>query len=160
MMRYLRTPEQRELYAEVMLSPNSYNEEHLELTLKNIQSQPNFNTLMRDYGADGYDRLIRAFQLGSHRLKTQGVIEPNDFEIICAWMSKPRRYGFQQDDGVDFKTPFERIKAALKLPINLKDLVYLGMNGEEISKEEYNRLIAKQDAERKAKRQREFSYVG
>lgn len=94
--------------------------DHLNAVGRYLRSgyRDNMSGFERVYGDGSYGRLCFAFAYAAHRLEHEGVIQPDDLEIVESYQALPRFTGSMQDDGVDFATPRARLAAALQAPLN------------------------------------------
>ena len=115
-----RDHEGRLAHAEAVLHGHAWNLDHLEIHRLRLSSgyAANANGFERTHGEGSYGRLHLAFSYAAWRLEHQGVIHPDDLEIVEAYLSMPRWTGSAQDDGIDFAGPRARLTAALKAPLD------------------------------------------
>jgi glutathione S-transferase len=118
-----RDREERLTHAEAVLHGQAWNHVHLEIHRRRLFDGyvSNANHFDRTHGEGSYGRLHLAFSYAAWRLEHQGVIHPDDLEIVEAYLALPRWTGSAQDDGIDFAGPRSRLTAALKAPLDQKD---------------------------------------
>ena len=107
-------------HAEAVLHPQAWNPDHLEIHRRRLQGGyvQNMNRFERIHGDGTYSRLVLAFSYACWRLEHQGAINPDDLEVVEAYMALPRFTGSAQDDGVDFDGPRRRLTLALSAPLD------------------------------------------